>query len=128
MDEGKPWTGTTWPLTDAEFVQAWKELEEAALQAFAAREKEMVLRWDPKKVMALCEEVLNRRPRNISYLMKDDFIDRAESLLDRMTEEVAFMISVGPSETVSERFAPDRKRYFPASKELKANLQSRKEP
>lgn len=112
-------------VTDAEVVENFEHIYEQATLAMAKGHTQTVFTVETKSFLALLDEIKNRRPRNISYLLADERISRMDDLIDRLHEEVSYMIANGPADNVSSRFDPEReppKRRYPVSASLARNI------
>lgn len=70
-------------------------------------------------------EFLSEFTRNITVLMRDDLLDRMHAVLDRINEEVTYLVASGPSD-IASRFDPERKQHVRVSKSLRESLRGQK--
>lgn len=111
---------------EQERLSIFNKMEEELVLAGAKGEEFITLKLPVKSWLMWVGEVKDRHPRNLSMLLHNDFLDNANELLDRLHEEVSYMIYMGPSETVAERYHPMRQaspRKIAVSDELRKQIQ-----
>lgn len=65
-----------------------------------------VLKW-----LDIIDEIQNRHPKGFSALFRDYTIDRLNAAIERIHEEVNYMVASGPADSVAERYAGGRSRH-----------------
>lgn len=118
-------------VSDQEMVDAFEHIYEQATLALSRGITHTTLTFETKSFLALMDEIKDRRPRNISMLLTDTRLTRMDELLDRLREEVTYMIANGPSGLVAERFDANRPspiRRTKVSKSLAENIRSYRVP
>lgn len=114
-------------FSDPAFVAAFVQLEEKILAALYAKQDSVQINLPVRFWAAMLDEIKDRRPKNVSYLLADDRIQKMDGLIDRLHEEISFLMVYGPSKGIAERFAGDRKvhgREIPTSASLKRSVRS----
>lgn len=97
-------------MDDPDRLAAFQKMENELLAAMKEGKREVTYTLPVMTWLQLLDEVKDREPRNMSRLIRDDTLERMNSVIDRLDEEVAFLIVHGPA-SVSSRFDPNRTRH-----------------
>jgi hypothetical protein len=115
---------------DAErrYINTIAEMRELIMAALANKQGTLTLELPTMAWMAVLDEIEARRPRNFSQLLRDDTIDRLNDVIERLHEEVTYLVVSGPSPTVAARHNPERQKLQRQviSDELKRSLKDKR--
>lgn len=91
-------------------LDAIERLTEKAHAALARGEKTVTMTLPAAGWLVLFDEIRDRRPRNYSSLIRDDFMDRLNEAIERLHDEANFLIASNPK-PIADRMA----RHIPPS-------------
>lgn len=116
-------------MADAEkqYVATMLKFREDLMAALGRGELSITYTLPTMRWLDILDEIQDRRPRGFSMLLRDDLFDRLGAAIDRIHEEVNYMVAVGPSPSVAAR--QDERRIVhgrqAASPELRAMLKKK---
>lgn len=111
---------------ERKYINTVEVLREHLMGALARRETTISFELPVMAWMAFCDEIEQHRPKNYSALLRDDAIDRLNAAIDRVHDEVLFMVASGPSPLVAARMDPGRTPgRLRASSELQRSLRDK---
>jgi hypothetical protein len=112
---------------ERKYINTVAVMREHLMNALARRETVLTFELPVMAWMAFCDEIEDRRPRNYSALLKDDHLRQLHGAIDRLHEEINFVIAYGPGGSVAARMDPERapSRRDLASPELRRILRDK---
>lgn len=111
-------------MTERDFIrlQPWAEIEELLYAALAKGERTFKVELNAAQWMTVLDDLKDQAPRNYSRLVRDDTIERMNEAIERLHDEVNYMIVHGKG-NVADAFP--RKRKDGASEALKRSMRDR---
>lgn len=91
---------------ERERLAVWDQVREQVFTAMTNRQTEFTLTLPTLQWLDIIDEIQDRHARNMSRLVRDDLIEQLQLAIDRMHEEIKYMIVFGPAPTVSQRIEP----------------------
>lgn len=114
---------------ERKYLNTVAELREHLMACLSRRETVLTFELPVMAWMAFCDEIEQHRPKNYSALLRDDAIDRLNAAIERVHEEVLFMVASGPAPLVAARMDPRRTPgHLRASPELQRTMRDKGEP
>lgn len=103
-------------------LHLWQQIEELLYAALARGERTLKIEISVNQWIIVLDDLKGQAPRNYSRLVRDDTIERMNEAIDRLHDEINYMIVHGKG-NVADAFP--RRRRDVASEALKRSMKDR---